>query len=567
MLKKYSIDLEKNTTIQYLLGCFCLLVYTGVLFFPLMDKDAAHHANIALYMYEHNDWITLMDRGHDYLDKPHLLFWSSLLSFKIFGVNAFAHRLPAVIFSLVSLYSTYKLAKHLSSRTTAKIALIILATAQAFVLSVSDARMETPLTAGIIFSIWQLIVYTDKRKFLNIFLAALGTAVAFSTKGWIGPVIIFISTFFYIGLQKKWNVFNSFKTWLFIPIFFIFISPVLYAYYIQYDLHPEKVIRGRGNRSGIHFILWDQLFERSQGFDMGKKGRNSEYFFLYHTFLWAFFPWCVFAVVALVFWFKRIFGYKKWKHPFNFAVLSFAFILFAISFSKFKMPHYIIMLLPLAALFTAAYLRYILSFRKGVRFYYPFQLVFAILVSIAIIVLNYYFFPPRNIFIWVFGSALLIGLLAIILKRFSNRPLKIIYMTAAFSLVFNFFMNFNFFPSLLKYQGGNELVRKMEKENIVIPREQIILLEPNAHSFEFARKEILPHQSTDNFAVYYPPITDKYFLLSSTQVGYLQSQGFEVKPVVYQPDYNVTTIKMNFLNPSTREKTLDTLMLAKIFKQ
>ena len=134
MLKKYSIDLERNDSVQYFLGFFCLLVYAGVLFFPLMDKDAAHHANIALHMYENNDWISLIDRGHDYLDKPHFLFWSSLISFKIFGVNSFAHRLPALLFSLISLYSTFKLAKHLSNRTTAKLTLIILATAQAFVL-------------------------------------------------------------------------------------------------------------------------------------------------------------------------------------------------------------------------------------------------------------------------------------------------------------------------------------------------------------------------------------------------------------------------------------------------
>src|SRR5215208_4739739 len=145
MLKKYSLDLEKNEPLQYLLGLFCLVVYAGSLFFPLMDKDAAHHANIALHMYEHNDYLSLIDRGNDYLDKPHFLFWSSLLSFKIFGVNSFAHRLPAVLFSLLSIYSTYKLARHLSNRTTAKIAAIMLATAQAFVLSVTDARMETPL--------------------------------------------------------------------------------------------------------------------------------------------------------------------------------------------------------------------------------------------------------------------------------------------------------------------------------------------------------------------------------------------------------------------------------------
>ena len=40
---------------------------------------------------------------------------------------------------------------------------------------------------------------------------------------------------------------------------------MLYAYYHQFDLHPEKVIRGRDNRSGIFFIFWEQSFERLSG--------------------------------------------------------------------------------------------------------------------------------------------------------------------------------------------------------------------------------------------------------------------------------------------------------------
>ena len=359
MGKKLSPQTGVNDVTAYLAGFLCLLVYAGSLLFPLMDKDAAHHANIALRMYEHNDYVSLVDRGNDYLDKPHFLFWSSLISFKIFGINTFAHRFPALLFALLSLFSTYKLALHLSNKYTARLATLMLATAQAFVLSVVDARMETPLTAGIIFGLWHLIVYIDRQKWINLILAALGAAMAFSTKGWLGPVIMFSAGFFHIVLQQKWRVFISPKTWVFIPLFFVLISPVLYAYYLQYDLHPEKVIRGESNRSGIYFILWDQLFERYKGFDEG--GRNSHYFFLYHTFLWAFFPWCIFAYAALVFWIRRMVLYKKWRHPFNFAALAFGFLLITISFSKFKMPHYIIMLLPLAALFTAPYVRYILS--------------------------------------------------------------------------------------------------------------------------------------------------------------------------------------------------------------
>ena len=565
MAKNLSPQTGANDVTAYLAGFLCLLVYAGSLLFPLMDKDAAHHANIALRMYEHNDYVSLVDRGNDYLDKPHFLFWTSLVSFKIFGINTFAHRFPALLFALLSLFSTYRLALHLSNKQTARLAALMLATAQAFVLSVVDARMETPLTAGIIFGLWHLIVYIDKQKWLNLILAALGAAIAFSTKGWLGPVIMFSAGFFHLALQRKWRVLISPKTWVFIPLFFLMISPVLYAYYLQYDLHPEKVIRGQSNRSGIYFILWDQLFERYKGFDEG--GRNSHYFFLYHTFLWAFFPWCIFAYAGLVFWIRRMVMKRKWRHPFNFAALAFAFLLVTISFSKFKMPHYIIMLLPLAALFTAPYVRYILSTTKGIRIYYPIQFVLTILVLLVTLALNFYFFPPVNIMVWVAGIILLFSFGLLLARRFYNRAYKIVFMSAGVALVFNFFLMYNFFPQLLTYQGGNEMVKRMEKEQIHVVDSSIILLEPNAHSFDFYRNRNHPLIDVAYLEKNYDQLKDNYFLLTRSFRDHLDRVGFRVEPLISQPDYNVATIRLSFLNPATRTERADTLMLARVYRK
>jgi 4-amino-4-deoxy-L-arabinose transferase-like glycosyltransferase len=564
MLHTYSIKLEKDQSIQYIIGFLCLVVYVGALCFPLMDKDAAHHANIALYMYEHHNYVNLVDRGSDYLDKPHLLFWTSQIRLKIFGINTFAHRLPALLFALLSVYSTYKLARHLTNRTTAQMAALMLATAQAFVLSIVDARMETPLTAGIIFGLWHMIVYVDRQKILSLFLAALGAAMAFSAKGWLGPVIIFVSVISYIFLTGKWRIFTRPKTWLFLPVFFLLISPVLYAYYLQYDLHPEKIIRGTSHRSGVRFILWDQLFERAKGFDEG--GRNSSYFFLYHTFLWAFFPWSIMAYLGLVFWIRRIFFKRRRLHPLGFAAVSFAFLLVSISFSKFKMPHYIIMLLPLAALFTAPYLRFILSYRKGVRFFYPLQLGLAIMVLLATILLNYYFFPPRNTGVLIFGSSLLILFIGFLIRKYS-RAYKVFYISAAASVVLNFFMNYNFFPSLLQYQGGNELVKMMEAQHIQIADSNILQVEPNAHSFDFYRNHNHPLIGIDNIVERYPELSGKYFLITNYYKKELEGKGFVVTPVVSHVDFNVATIRLSFLNPATRMQRADTLMLVKVYRR
>jgi 4-amino-4-deoxy-L-arabinose transferase-like glycosyltransferase len=561
---QYNLNRKENDWFQYFIGLLCLVVYAGPLFFPLMDKDAAHHANIALYMYEHNDYVSLVDRGKDYLDKPHFLFWTSLLSFKIFGVNTFAHRFPHILFALLSVYSVYKLTNHLTNKATAKLAALMLATAQAFILSISDARMETPLTAGIIFGLWQMIVYVDRQKLLHLLLAALGAGIAFSTKGWLGPVIIFISTCFYIGLNKRWSIFLAPKTWAFIPLFFLFISPVLYAYYLEYDLHPEKVVRGHSNISGVKFILWDQLFERYKGFDVG--GRNSGYFFLYHTFLWAFFPWSIIAAIAIFFWLKRMFYKKKWNHPLNFAALSFAFILFTISFSKFKMPHYIIMLLPLAAMFTAPYLLYALSFRKGVRFYLPFQKTLAALAFFAILLLNYYFFQPDNWFVLIIGNALLILLAYLFFKTTYSKPMKVVTITAMLSLVFNFFLFYNFFPNLMKYQGGNELVKMMREKKIFIPDSNIVVVESGAHSFSFYRNHNHLIVEADTLTRAYPSLTNKYFLIADWKKRQLVDSGYRVEPVIQTLDYNVTTVQLKFLNPAKRIQNCDTIMLAKIYK-
>ena len=556
--------LENDNRVEYFIGVVCLIVYSGTLFFPLLDKDAAHHANIALHMYQTGDYTSLVDRGKDYLDKPHFLFWTTLISFKIFGITTVAHRLPAIMFALVSICCTYKLTRHLTNRSTARIAAIVLATAQAFVLSISDARMETPLTAGMILGLWQLIVYIDKEKFVNLVLGILGIAIAFSTKGWLGPVIVFISIAFYVSLNRKWVIFTKFKTWLFIPLFFIFISPVLYAYYLQYDLHPEKVIRGRNNISGVAFILWGQLFERYKGFD--ESGRYSDPLFLVHTFLWAFFPWCVIAYFAILCWLKRIFWRKKWRHPVNFAVLSFVFTLAALSFSKFKMPHYLIMLFPLATIFTAPYLKHILSFRRGTRLFYPMQLVFAVLFVVAAIVLNFYFFKPASWLTYT-SAALLIGTIFYLLN---SRPLatgmKTVYITASASLVFNFLLYYNFFPQLLKYQGGNEMVRQMKEKNITIPDEKIILIDPNAHSFDFYRGYSHPLLTPKELVYDDSTTRDHFFLINRGDRKILEEKGFTIEPVVSQKDYNVAKVSLKFLNMATREKRLDTLMLARVYK-
>ena len=67
------------------------------LFGDLMEPDGALYAAIAKTMVLKNDWINLYLHDADWLDKPHLTFWLAAASYKVFGISAFAYKLPSFL--------------------------------------------------------------------------------------------------------------------------------------------------------------------------------------------------------------------------------------------------------------------------------------------------------------------------------------------------------------------------------------------------------------------------------------------------------------------------------------
>lgn len=61
---------------------------------PLLDDADSVHAEVAREMLVHHDWTTLYANGIRYLEKAPLLYWSMAASFKLFGPDTAAARLP-----------------------------------------------------------------------------------------------------------------------------------------------------------------------------------------------------------------------------------------------------------------------------------------------------------------------------------------------------------------------------------------------------------------------------------------------------------------------------------------
>lgn len=527
-------------------------VYVIGLFVPLMDNDSAHHAVIALRMYLTGDYVNLIDQGKDYLDKPHLHFWLSAFSYSVFGVTSFAYKLPSFLFTLLGTYSTYRLSKELYTSEVGRLAALIVASAFAYILANNDVRMDAILTASIIFATWQLVAWVNKKYVLNAVGAALGLALGFCTKGHIAVFTPAVGIFFYILYKRDWKSFYHPHLLVLLFSFAVFISPVVYCYYLQYDLHPEKIIRGKSGRSGVAFILWKQNFERFQGDSFGADAKN-DYLFFFHSFLWAFAPWSVLGFVAF---FKRVRGFANRQYEWL-TLSTFAVMALMISFSGFKLPHYLNIIFPATAVLTAAYLLEQYQKGKSLRGLLLTQIIICILCLLIAGVVNVWAFPVANIIV-IIGFLLLLAIAVYLLRQLKDVLQKLVGASLITSLLVFYLLNANFYPQLLTYQGGNELA--FATKGKVDAKGVYFWPGIYSSSYNFYTSE-LRKEFNDSVLQNPSPV---WILTNREGLEEVKNKGLTVLETHTKNDYEITTLQLPFINPATREKELNSLILVRV---
>lgn len=529
------------------------LAYLPGLFVPLMNDDSAHHANIALHMYLTGDYVTLTDHKGDYLDKPHLLFWLCALSYKIFGVNSFAYKFPSLLFTILGTYSTYRLGAALNNKETGRLAALIVASSFAYILANNDVRMDAILTASVAFACWQLVEFVHHNKLVYIVGASLGLAMAFSTKGHIGVLIPLAGIFFYILYRRDWRLLINWRWIVLILCFALLISPVVYCYYLQFNLHPEKIVRGRNHIDGVKFILWDQSFERFEGDNFGTYARRDPLFF-FHTFLWAFCPWSFLGYMALFTRLKQFWSRKQeWM-----TTAIFLITLLGISLSGFKLPHYLNIIFPAASIMVANLLLSKVQDTAWIKTIFTIQLATTLLLFVLAAVLNSWAFPLGNPWLFVTIVLLLTGIYIFMwLPGLSQLQKAILLPVSAVAISF-FVLNANFYFNLLSYQAGNELAFKLRDK--VDPATVYLWKGMYIPSWNFYTAT--PRNEFNDGL--YESGKKIWLLFDAVDSSDIRQSGYELGRQYIVPDFHITKLKLSFMNPATRQKVCTKKILAEV---
>jgi 4-amino-4-deoxy-L-arabinose transferase-like glycosyltransferase len=539
------------------------VVYISGLWIPLMENDSAQHATMAMRMYLENDFLNIIKGGQDYLDKPHMHFWLAALSFKLFGVSQWAYRIPALLFTILGAYSTNRLAKEFYGHKASHIASLVFLSAQAIILSNHDVRTDAVLTGATIFGVWQLVLYINRNKLINAILGAIGVAIAFSSKGQLGVFTSAICILSYIAYNRKWAAIWSWKTGIALVTFILAIVPVLYAYYVQYDLHPEKVINGYSNISGVRFILWDQSFNRLTA--SGFAETSPDYFFFFHTLLWAFLPWSFIVYLALYSRIKQFFVSKFKFQPGLEAMTSIGVlvIMIVISFSKFKLPHYLNSLLPFLSVLVAGYCinLYKNNKHKTIQRLLNLQYIVLSLASVFVVFIILWSFPLPHFVLLVCNILLLVRLGYISIAKM-NKIKKLVLISVYFMIFINFCLNTQFYPKLLQYQAGNNAALLIKKEQIN-PKDVFMLTEDKTSwSLDFYTERITPRISISKIPENIKQ--GQWLFVYEDQIKTLKENNIKWSKEYKIDHYRITRLNLKFLNPDSRKNILEKAFLLQI---
>jgi 4-amino-4-deoxy-L-arabinose transferase-like glycosyltransferase len=179
----------ENSIIATLVVFIISLIFLswGISDYPLIDLDEPRYPDAAREMIENSQYWLPMKNGVFLFEKPILIYWSIILSFKTFGINEFAARLPSVIAGALTLTTAFIFGRFFKAGFYT--CLILATSIEYFVI----ARLSIPEMLLNFFTITSLALYfliSKNYVYKNYFyLMSFLMAFGFMAKG---PLAIFV---------------------------------------------------------------------------------------------------------------------------------------------------------------------------------------------------------------------------------------------------------------------------------------------------------------------------------------------------------------------------------------
>jgi 4-amino-4-deoxy-L-arabinose transferase-like glycosyltransferase len=295
--------------------------------------DEGIYSTIARQMVESGDWVTPRYGTLPFFYKPPLLYWCQAVFIHVLGPTPLAARLPSAIAAFLTSLSLFYWARQKGAMRAGELAAILYIICPLVALGLARvAMMDSLLTLFLTLAVIGWIEgYNGKRK--GYLLMAVGMGLATMTKGMIGFLLPGAAFSVWLLVRRDWNELRKVPWVSMLGIFMLLVLPWHLAAW-----------RANGNWFLQEYVV-RQHIQRFLGEDFRHHAAPIWYYFPV-LFFFAF-PWSAFVPLA---WWRSVRQWRSEKQSADcamamWAVWSAVVILF-FSFSRSKLPNYVLPALP-----------------------------------------------------------------------------------------------------------------------------------------------------------------------------------------------------------------------------
>ena len=319
----------------------------------LVGADEPRYAQVAREMLVRHDYITPILYGKPWLEKPALFYWRAMFSFREFGVHDWAARFPSASFALALVVLIFLHIRRFRRGGQLDSALITATCIGIFAFArgaSTDMQLAAPFCIGMLG--WYAWYETDRKFWL--FDLYFFNAAATLAKGPVAPFLALCIILAFAALRREWSLLRRTIWWPGIALYLAIVLP----WYIAVTKRNPGFLRV--------FFLQHNL----ERFATNRYEHEQPVWYYLVVALVALMPWTVIALRALSDavrlavneWKARrakyhYVGHERFGDAFpEFLILWALFPIVFFSFSRSKLPGYILPSIPPITILTGDYL-------------------------------------------------------------------------------------------------------------------------------------------------------------------------------------------------------------------
>jgi len=340
------LKISRASTDWLLLAGFCgFLFFFGLAYFGLIGADEPRYAQVAREMLARHDWITPTLGGKPWLEKPPLYYWQAMLAYSLFGVSDWAARLPSAVDASLMVVAVYLFLKRFRPGFQLDGALMT-ASAAGVIGFARAASTDMPLAAMFTVALlaWFAWYESGSHRYLSLFYCVL--ALGMLAKG---PVALLLAAMIIVIFAAAKRDLQLILRTLWIPGLLLF-CVLAVPWYAAVQLKNPEFLR---------VFIFEHNLAR---FGTNLYHHPEPFWYFLPVTLIGLIPWTVFVAASWaetirVWWTEReqILQSEDALNVFLGIWLIVPVVFF--SFSRSKLPGYIVPALPAGTLSLAEYVR------------------------------------------------------------------------------------------------------------------------------------------------------------------------------------------------------------------